>query len=727
VSQERSRAEGALLNADCLVLELGRRGAMGFCGSLLADLGADVVLGEPREADGDKWRNRPAVAAGKRSVDRAALDPAGELHELIDAADVLLLSSDLDADERALWSRVRPRGQIVCDVTAFGHTGPLAGRGLPEPLVDALVGAVDTTGQPVGAPVLTGAPFVEMETAVYAAGAVLAALRARRSSGQGQRIDIAIYDVGVNAMAIFIPLALTGRNASRKGNRHPASSPWNSYAARDGAVLICAWTDDLWARLCDVMGTPDLTRDPRFATPTARLENADAIDEAIGAWVGGLTVAGCMGELERHVIPGGPIVSLEDLPDEPNIAHRGALHTLDDRESGRVVRVMPSPVRVAGESCRPPRLPAIDADRAAVRERVRGRVTAGAPLRVVSGDPPSRLRPLEGVRVVEIGMNTVGPLAGKQLGALGADVIKIEPPTGDVNRTSPPLRDGGGSYHFAVANTDKRGVVLDLKTEAGAAALWRLLATADVLIENLKPGSLARLGFGADAVRGRHPELVYCSVNGVGFDSAYPGRPAFDTVVQAMSGALSATVVDGVALKSGLSLADQLGGQFGVLAVLAALDRRDRTGSGATLDLAMQECAAWATQAVWNGGSRTPASVVPVRDGHVVVVGDAALCDAVAGMTRADAAAAHPDAVAPVLGVDEMLAQPQTIERGLVVWRPSIDGDPWPVLESPLRLASTPARVAVVMGRLDHVDAALAAELELDAAHAPTATVALAP
>jgi crotonobetainyl-CoA:carnitine CoA-transferase CaiB-like acyl-CoA transferase len=315
-------------------------------------------------------------------------------------------------------------------------------------------------------------------------------------------------------------------------------------------------------------------------------------------------------------------------------------------------------------------------------------------------------------------MNTVGPLAARQLGALGADVIKVEPPTGDTNRATPPLRDGE-SYQYAMANTDKRGVVLDLKREDGAAALWRLLDTADVLIENLKPGSLQRLGFGADDVRAHRPELVYCSVNGFGFDTAYPGRPALDTVIQAMSGALSATVVDGMALKSGLSLADQLGGQFGLLATLAALDRRDRTGAGATLDLAMHECAAWATQMVWNGCSRTPATVAPVADGYVVIADDLALRDAVADMTREEARAAHPGTVAPVLDVGEVLAHPQAVARGLVVSRASVDGDEWPVLESPMRLRSTPARVGDAMARLGHVDAELMAELEHDPAGGP--------
>jgi crotonobetainyl-CoA:carnitine CoA-transferase CaiB-like acyl-CoA transferase len=698
-----------LVDPSCRVVELGRRVAAGICGSLLADLGADVVLADTPEDDGFKWRNRSAIAVGKRSVDRAALAPDGALHALVDRADVILLSSDVDADQLALWDRPRRREQVVCDITGFGHSGPLAGEGLPAALVEAYAGTVDTTGQRHGLPTPTGAPFVEMETAVYAASAILAALRVKREHGFGQRLDIAVYDVGVNALATFIPLPLTGGTATRNGNRHPGSSPWNSYEAKDGALVICAPTNDQWARLCAAMQAPDLVHDPRFATPSARLQNVEEIDAAIRAWVAGLTVAECQATLEAHVIPAGPIVDVDELPTEPNIVHRASIDHVYDPQLARRVHVMPSPVRVDGQGRRVPAIPAFDSGRGAVERALAERSTDADR---VTGDPASTVRALAGVRIVEIGMNTVAPLAGRQLAALGADVIKVEPPTGDTNRYSPPLREDGGSLIYAISNADKRGIVLDLKQPRDAETLWRLLDTADVLIENLKPGSLIRLGFGPADVRRRHPRLIYCSINGFGHDSAYPGRPALDTVVQAMSGAMSTTLVKRVPTKTGLSLADQLGGQFGLLGVLAALDRRDRTGEGATLDLAMHDCAAWSTQMVWNGCERTRCAIVETRDGFVAF--DAEAPDDLRDVTRARALAeAAPGSAAPVLSVSEVLEHPQTRARGLTVRRTAVDGDEWLLLESPLRLCSTPARVGVPMARLGFLDPALAAELGL--------------
>ena len=566
-----------LMSADCSVLVLGRRTAALMCGTLLADLGASVVVAEPTAA---AVGERAVTVVGTRSV---VADGPDELTELIERADVLVLSSDLDRRQLGAWERPRPVAQVICDVTGFGHTGPLAGVAMTAGQLQAMSGAADTTGNRGGAPVLSDAPYLEMQTAVYAASAILAALRVVRVTGQGQRIDMAVFDVGVNALATYLPLALAGLPATRNGNRHPSASPWNSYATRDGALVICAPTDAQWARLCAAMERSELATRAHFATTTARLTHADELDAEISLWTRELTTAACEQTLRAAVVPAGAVVSVDQLAVEPNIAHRGSILTVEDPDTERTVDVLPSPVRLAGQTRRATSIPARGAESlATLRSQFRDPVR---PDRVV-GDPRLRLLPLAGVRVIEIGMNTVAPLACRQLGALGADVIKVEPPAGDTNRTNPPLRGRDGSYFYALSNTDKRGVVLDLRSESEQASLWHLIASADVLVENLKPGSLDRLGFGAIAVRERRPDLVYCSINGFGHDSAYPERPALDTVIQAMSGLMSATRADGVPTKTGSSFSDQIGGQFGLLAVLGALDRRERTGEGATLDLA---------------------------------------------------------------------------------------------------------------------------------------------
>ncbi len=185
---------GSRLLEGLVVIEIGTRFASTACGSLMADLGADVILVE----DAARPRSmRALAAAGKRSitVDSREAEDRAFLLRLVDAADVVLLSSDTGGFEAEIWNRLRPECQIVCDLTAYGHSGPLAGIAHSEAVVQAMAAIADTTGRPEGLPTFAGAPLLDMETAVYALAAILTAALVRRRTGAGQRIDIALYDV----------------------------------------------------------------------------------------------------------------------------------------------------------------------------------------------------------------------------------------------------------------------------------------------------------------------------------------------------------------------------------------------------------------------------------------------------------------------------------------------------------------------------------------------------
>lgn len=691
--------------AGIVVVESGERLGTTLCGGLLAALGAEVVLvkrGKPSIEH--KWAYRLVAENGKTvrdlngtNVRRAINGDPESICALLARADVVLLSTDLSSDDAELWAAPRPAHQILCDITAFGDTGPLAGRDYPEVLVQAIGGIADTTGFPAGAPTPTGAPFLDAETAVYSAAAIVAAMHAREKGG-GQRISTAMFDVAVNALLTFIPLELTGRTAVRSGNRHPTLATWNAYRARDGWVLICAPTNDQWKRLCQAIERPDLADDPAFSTPPLRLAQVDAVDAILERWARERTVEQVVDRILAYGIAAGPIVRLADLPTEPNLTKRNMIRRVVDHRSLATVLLPACPIQCA------------DVPDQAIRN-IASAGGAEADARSVVGDRAFSAPALQGVRVVEIGMNTVAPLACRQLGALGADVIKIEPPAGDSNRVNSPLRADGESHLFAFSNTDKRGIVLDLRRPDDKAVLLDIIETADIVMENLKPGSLDRLGFGAETLCARFPRLIYCSVNGFGHVSAYPERPALDTVIQGMSGAMDATRVDGVPLKAGISVSDQLGGQFGLLAILAALWQRNRTGCGTSIDLAMQDCTAWATQTLWNATSPATANVLRCRDGYVVST-ESSPTDTSA-MTREEAVEALGTGgilAASVLGVREVLDHPQTRARGLLKSVPTADGSEWLVLESPLGLKSTPAIVRSAMPKLGFVDAALVHE-----------------
>lgn len=196
--------------------------------------------------------------------------------------------------------------------------------------------------------------------------------------------------------------------------------------------------------------------------------------------------------------------------------------------------------------------------------------------------------PLTGLRIIDLTRVISGPFCTMLLADLGADVIKIEPPEdGDPIRTQGSGRDGL-SWYFAAFNRNKRSVTLDLKTEDGRLALEKLIAGADALIDNFRPGVLARLGFDADRLQAIRPGLVTCSVTGFGPDGPYRDRPAFDFIAQAMSGFMSVNGRPGdPPLRTGLPISDLVSGIYGALGVCAALMRRERTGESDHVDVSL--------------------------------------------------------------------------------------------------------------------------------------------
>jgi crotonobetainyl-CoA:carnitine CoA-transferase CaiB-like acyl-CoA transferase len=197
---------------------------------------------------------------------------------------------------------------------------------------------------------------------------------------------------------------------------------------------------------------------------------------------------------------------------------------------------------------------------------------------------------LAGLRVIDLSSFLPGPFLSMALADHGAEVIKIEQPgEGDPGRHI-GLADGGATVFFRNLNRGKKSVVLDLKAPDDKELLLKLAETADVLVETFRPGVAARLGFGADVVRQRNPRIVYCSISAFGQVGAYGARPAHDLALQAISGSQSLTVGrDGEPAMTAIPIADQLSAMHGLSAILMALWRRERTGRGDVVDIAMHD------------------------------------------------------------------------------------------------------------------------------------------
>ncbi len=198
------------------------------------------------------------------------------------------------------------------------------------------------------------------------------------------------------------------------------------------------------------------------------------------------------------------------------------------------------------------------------------------------------MAPLTGITILDLTHVLAGPFASHTLQDLGARVIKVEKPgTGDDTRAFPPFVDGQSAY-FATLNAGKQSIALDLKAEGDRAIFDRLLARADVLIENYRPGVMARLGYGWEVLHPRLPRLIYAAVSGFGQTGPDAGKPAYDMVVQARGGVMSITGESGgPPVRVGASIGDIVAGMYLTQGILAALYDREKTGVGAFIDVAM--------------------------------------------------------------------------------------------------------------------------------------------
>jgi crotonobetainyl-CoA:carnitine CoA-transferase CaiB-like acyl-CoA transferase len=251
------------------------------------------------------------------------------------------------------------------------------------------------------------------------------------------------------------------------------------------------------------------------------------------------------------------------------------------------------------------------------------------------------MRPFEGIRVIDFTQVIAGPYCTFQLAALGADVVKLEQPgVGDQGRRlmapTPQARDAGMSALFSAVNSGKRSLTLDLKNPGARAVVERLVAEADVVVENYKAGTMERLGLGPKVLMAANPKLIYCAISGYGQDGPRAGAAAYDPVVQAASGMMSVTGYESTGpTKVGFWVVDMTTGMNAAFAISSALYRRQQTGAGEIIDVAMLDTAVslmspliglflnYGIEPGFTGngvpGAGGSSTVYPTKDGHVTV------------------------------------------------------------------------------------------------------------
>ncbi len=367
------------------VLDLSRVMAGPWATQILADLGADVIKverpqvgddtrgwGPPflRDADGNETKEAGyflSVNRGKRSITLSLDKPEGQavVRDLAKSADVVLENFKvgtlarygLDYDS---LRTINPR-LIYCSVTGFGQSGPKRDRAAYDFAIQAMGGLMSITGErderAGGGPQKVGVPIVDVSTGMYAAVAVLAAIAARERTGQGDFIDIGMLDVQVAMLCNQAMNYLTsGRVPKRTGTAHPNIQPQDVFECSDGEIVLACGNDGQFAKLCQVIGRPELAHDERFARNAARVGNQQVLtpilSEAFAQWKRSALVDA----LEAAGVPCGPINDIAQVFDEPQVRHREMLLEVAHPLAGTVPLVN-TPIRYARQALHPDRAP----------------------------------------------------------------------------------------------------------------------------------------------------------------------------------------------------------------------------------------------------------------------------------------------------------------------------------------------------------------------------------
>ena len=328
------------------VVELARILAGPLIGQTLADLGAEVVKIEGYQGDDTRKWGPPfiekdgeqsaayfhAANRGKSSmtVDFNCKEEVQELIALIKEADILVENFKVGGLKKfgldfETLHKINPR-LIYCSVTGFGQTGPYAQRAGYDFMIQGMSGIMDLTGEPDGDPQKVGVAFADITTGLYGVIGILSAVREREASGLGQQIDMSLFDCMTSALVNqAMNYLASGVSPKRLGNAHPNIVPYQNFPTSDGQIIIACGNDSQFVKLCAVLEHDDLTSDKKFSTNPARVENREELVDILRVTTRKFTKAELLDALEEVGVPAGPINSVAEALNDPQLLHREML------------------------------------------------------------------------------------------------------------------------------------------------------------------------------------------------------------------------------------------------------------------------------------------------------------------------------------------------------------------------------------------------------------------
>ncbi|MGW0040887.1 CaiB/BaiF CoA transferase family protein [Rhodococcus sp. NPDC003348] len=571
------------------------------CGRYLADLGAEVIRiempGGSRSRAAEPVVDGVSIPFALRNANKLGITldldtdaGRGRLRELATSADILIESlrpgrlSECGVGANEIRALVP--GLVWVSVSGFGQTGPYRDWVATEQVLYGLSGVLSRSGAPGAEPLLPPGGLVEETVGAHAAWAALLAYHRRLGTGRGETVDVSAFEAIVHG---FDPgFGTQGSAAAARSEDFPRGRPnaanfYPVFPCKDGHVRICLLAKRQWRGMFEWLGEPEEFADPKYDTIPARFVAADTLHPLIEQLFSAYTQAELVAEGARRGVPVGGVHTLSEVLTTEHFAASGSLVDAEIAPGLRA-RVPSGYVRVGG-------------DRAGIRTRApqlgehNDLTFAARDIIAGTGDPSAA--PLAGLRVLDLGVIVFGAELSRQFADYGADVIKIE------NANFPDgLRQSkrGAALAASVAwgHRNKRSLGIDLRSPEGVDLFRRLVADADVVLANFKPGTLASMGFSYETLAEINPRVVVSESSAFGSTGPWSTRLGYGPLVRASCGvsALWRYPDDEELLCDGQTVyPDHIAAHVAAIAVLAALIDRRRTGRGTNLEVAQADTA----------------------------------------------------------------------------------------------------------------------------------------
>lgn len=608
------------------VLEMAGGVGAAYAAKLLADLGADVIR---VETGNDLVRSRPFDVHRWLNTNKRSVSKVGDL---LDRADLVIHDLGPTAAAAANLTYAELSAQrpqlVVGSVTPFGMTGPWADYAGTELSVMHASSwgflSPSSASDPELPPLKGPGHHATILTATVAAAAFLAAVDRAQRTGQGDHVDFSAFAAGAKMTETApVAAAFLGQDASRLGVKTVV--PWAIYPCRDGLIQFICVEQAQWVSLMKLLDNPEWGEMEIFATNADRQDNADLVHLYLSEWMAEQSLLDVYQRGQELRLCMSPVYTMDQLADDPQFKDRGFVVEGPDglRLPGpgfrfdwpawELRRPAPAPAEHEGQDW-------VDAGTGAHDAEATDAAAIDAASTVsAAAAPMAPGRPLDGVRICDFTWIWAGPYCNQLLAHLGAEVVRLESPEYlclfrrlPFNPPDMPLTPDSNGL-FQLYNSDKRSLGIDLRHEEARQVVLRLVADADVVIENFAVGALASLGFSLDDLRAVNPDVIVVSLSGYGQTGPSSSYMAYGPAGGAVAGLYAANgYPDGPPYETGVAIGDPGTGLTAAFATVAALVARRRTGRTSRLDVAMVEAIAATVGELWmqylaEGVSPTPA------------------------------------------------------------------------------------------------------------------------